>query len=263
MRTLKRFGQHWLGDPAYLDRICAAAELDPDEVVLEIGPGTGNLTTRLLALSPVIAVEIDRRLAGGLRDRFARNPRFRLIEGDILQIPLPEEPRVVVANIPYNITGPILARLLGRVSAPNRQFNRIVLLVQKELAERITAPPGSRTYGALSVRLQYLADCKLLFPIPARAFQPPPEVDSALIRIEPRPFELAAGNLERFESLVTRAFATRRKMLKNCLKGWVDETELSEALIELGHSKETRAEMLPVKHLVALANRLTPQPPLH
>lgn len=257
MRTLKRFGQHWLTDPNILDRIAAAAPLQDQPIVLEIGPGTGNLTFRLLRSAPVVAVEIDRRLAENLRKQFAGHSRFTLIEGDILQIPLPTEPTVAVANIPYNISGPILKCLLGTLAQPHQQFSSIVLLVQKELAERICAPPGSRTYGALSIRIQYLAECELLFSVPARCFQPPPQVESTVIRLTPRPYSNPPKDIAFLEKLVERAFATRRKMMRNCLKGWLNEETLAEAMASINLHPDLRAENLSLAHFIALANLLS------
>lgn len=260
MYALKRFGQHWLSDATILERIAAAAHLGAADRVLEIGPGLGSLTAHLLEHSSVIAVEIDERAVAHLRHRFAAEPRFTLIEGDILGLPLPPEATAVVANIPYNISGPILARLTGTPSAPVRQFRTIVLLVQLELAERITARSGNRTYGALSVRLQYLAECELLFGIPRTAFRPPPKVDSAVIRLTPRPFDLQATDPAYLEALVTRAFATRRKMLRNCLKGWVESTRLLLALESLQIRPDARAEDLSVENFVRLSNLLVALP---
>ncbi|MFS8895136.1 ribosomal RNA small subunit methyltransferase A, partial [Synechococcus sp. R3-13] len=173
----KRFGQHWLKDPAVHEAIVRAAQLNDLERgadptwVLEIGPGTGQLTRRLLAQGvQVVAVEIDRDLCRLLQKRFAGQPRFHLLEGDFLRLPLPPQPRLLVANIPYNLTGPILEKVLGSPAQPVRQFERIVLLVQKELAERLQAGPGSKAYGALSLRTQYLADCELICRVPPTAF---------------------------------------------------------------------------------------------
>jgi 16S rRNA (adenine1518-N6/adenine1519-N6)-dimethyltransferase len=148
----KRFGQHWLKDPAVHEAILRAAQLNDLERgadptwVLEIGPGTGQLTRRLLAQGvQVVAVEIDRDLCRLLRKRFADQPRFHLVEGDFLRLPLPPQPRLLVANIPYNLTGPILEKVLGSPAQPVRQFERIVLLVQKELAERLQAGPRQQS----------------------------------------------------------------------------------------------------------------------
>ena len=256
-RTLKRFGQHWLRDPQILDRIVAAAELERAEVVLEIGPGQGSLTARLLKSNPVVAVEIDRRLIAELHQQFDPEPGFRLIEGDVLALPLPEDATAVVANIPYNISGPILAKLCGEVSAPLTQFRSIVLLLQKELAERICASEGNRTYGALSVRLQYLARCELLFAVSRHAFSPPPDVESAVIRLTPRPYPQQADSIAHFEQLLIRAFATRRKMLRNCLKGWVEPEVLQSAFTALQLRLDARAEDLSVEQFVRLSNGLS------
>lgn len=182
----KRFGQHWLKDPAVHEAIVRAAQLPPPQRdpawVLEIGPGTGQLTQRLLAQGVhVVAVEIDRDLCRLLQKRFADQPRFHLVEGDFLRLPLPPQPRLLVANIPYNLTGPILEKVLGSPAQPVRQFERIVLMVQKELAERLQAGPGSKAYGALSVRVRYLAECELICRVPPSAFRPPPQVESAVV----------------------------------------------------------------------------------
>ncbi len=193
-RARKRFGQHWLRDEAVLRQIVAAAELTSEDRVLEVGPGRGALTERLLP-SPaarVEAVELDRDLVGGLRERFAGEARFHLIEGDALAVELPPAEKVV-ANIPYNITGPLLEKLVGRLDRPvDPPYRRLVLLVQQEVGERIRAEPGSSPYSALSVRLQLLARCRLVCAVPPRCFQPPPKVHSEVIALDPLPGGRAA-----------------------------------------------------------------------
>lgn len=185
-RTRKRFGQHWLQSEDVLHAMLEAAAVTRRDSVLEIGPGTGALTRWLLPLArAVVAVEIDRDLGRKLKNQFARHDNFLLVQGDFLELDLSLAletdsewgwPNKVVANIPYYITGPILEKLLGTISHPNpNPYDTIVLLVQKEVAERLYARPGSRAFGALSVRVQYLADCKLVCPVPAQAFQPPPQ----------------------------------------------------------------------------------------
>jgi len=165
-RARKRFGQHWLNDAAVLRRIVAAADLQPGESVLEVEPGRGALTEQLLA-SPaalVQAVELDRDLVVGLAQRFGVDPRFSLLEGDALAVPLPAATKVV-ANIPYNITGPLLERLVGRLEKPIAvPYQRLVLLVQQEVGQRIRARPGSSAFSALSVRMQLLAHCRTVCP---------------------------------------------------------------------------------------------------
>lgn len=190
----KRFGQHWLRDERVLDRILEAAELAEGDRVLEVGPGRGALTERLLG-SPaawVHTIELDRDLVAGLRERFSSQARFSLCEGDVLDVPLTLPDGVqaskVVANIPYNITGPLLDRLIGRLDRPvDPPYDRLVLLVQKEVAERIRARPGHSSFSGLSVRLQLLARCESVCPVPPRCFQPPPKVQSEVIRLAPCP----------------------------------------------------------------------------
>ncbi|MFM7424106.1 MAG: 16S rRNA (adenine(1518)-N(6)/adenine(1519)-N(6))-dimethyltransferase RsmA [Elainella sp.] len=264
----KQFGQHWLKSETALAQIVNAAALTQRDRVLEIGPGTGILTRRLLPLAEaVVAAEIDRDLCELLRKSFGQTANFLLLEGDFLTMDLaaklvgaPEfqRPNKVVANIPYNITGPILEKLLGTIAQPNPQpFDSLVLLLQKEVADRIAALPGSKTFGAMSVRLQYLASCDWICDVPARAFQPPPKVNSAVIRLRPRPFEPAATDLQRLDTLVRLGFATRRKMLRNNLQSVVDREQLSDLLASLGLSPQARAEDLGVADWVALSNQLS------
>lgn len=252
-------------------QIVEAAELQGSDRVLEIGPGQGVLTRELLrAAQKVLAVEIDRDLCVLLRRTLGGAERLTLQEADFLALRLPMDlspdfdqapPNKVVANIPYNITGPILERLLGTIAAPQPQpFERLVLLVQKEVAQRICAQPGSKAFGALTVRVQYLADCELIAAVPARAFQPPPKVDSAVIRLMPRPLRVPAMEPKVLATLVKLGFATKRKMLRNNLQSWVDRRVLAEILTDIGASPEARGEALSLSQWVALANRLTLDP---
>lgn len=266
----KSLGQHWLRSEAVLQQIVDAAELKPGDRVLEIGPGTGLLTRRLVPLADqVIAVELDRQLQEPLRKQFDAAKNFVLIEGDILDLDLasafqipdfPGIPNKVVANIPYYITGPILEKLLGKIATPNpHPFEDIVLLVQKEVGERVCAQPGSKIFGALSVRVQYLAECTFVCTVPAKAFQPPPKVDSAVIQLKPRPTKPAAQDPKLLERLVTLGFATKRKMLRNNLASLVERDRLMEILTDLGLNPQARAEELGVADWVALSNTLSRQ----
>ncbi len=265
-RPRKQFGQHWLRSPAALQSILAAAELKAEDCVLEIGPGQGVLTRELLTQSgEVIAVEIDRDLCVGLRKQFGAATNFLLEEGDFLErdrtqpliSPSGKAVNKIVANIPYNITGPILERLLGKISAPRQPaFDNIVLLVQREVAERVCAQPGSKSFGALTVRVQYLATCELICAVPSKDFYPPPKVDSAVIRLRPRPCSVAATDPKQLESLVKVGFATKRKMLRNNLKGIVERDRLTEILVSLGSKPEARGEELSLEQWVRLSNRL-------
>lgn len=263
----KRFGQHWLKSETALAQIVKAANLASDDRLLEIGPGTGLLTRRLLPLvQSLVAVEIDRDLCELLRKEFKHAENLLLLQGDFLSLdlstllePFPQfqHSRKVVANIPYNITGPILEKLLGTIAQPNPDpFQIIVLLIQKEVAERLCASPSSKAFGALSVRVQYLAQCEWICDVPAKAFQPPPKVDSAVVRIVPRLFEPAASNPKQLDTLVKLGFATRRKMLRNNLQSLIDREPLSALLEDLGLNPQARAEDLSVANWVALSNRL-------
>jgi 16S rRNA (adenine1518-N6/adenine1519-N6)-dimethyltransferase len=272
-RPRKQFGQHWLRSEKVLRSIIAAAELVDGDRVLEIGPGTGALT-RLLLETPAttIAVEVDRALYADLHHKFDAYPGFSLLETDFLQVDLSAElnarqlsyPNKVVANIPYNITGPILERVLGSVASPaHPAFNSLVLLVQKEVAQRITSLPGSKIYGALSVNCQYLADCDWICTVPAKAFYPPPKVESAVIRLRPRPYPVPVGNPEWLAQLIRAGFQTRRKMLRNNLKTLVPDAPLADILIQVGATPESRAEELSVLQWVKLCQALPPLFPVH
>jgi len=266
-RARKQFGQHWLKSPAVLQQIVEAARLSREDRVLEIGPGQGVLTEELLKpTQKVLAVEIDRDLCTQLRKRFHGHPRFVLQEADFLSLRFPEEidptfgdppPNKVVAKIPYNITGPILERLLGRIAAPRPEpFESIVLLVQKEVAQRICAKPGKKAFGALSLRVQYLAQCELICHVSAKAFQPPPKVESAVIRLTPRPLERPAQNPKYLTTLIKLGFSTKRKMLRNNLKPVVDREVLGEILTNIGSFPEARGEALSLRQWITLSDKL-------
>jgi 16S rRNA (adenine1518-N6/adenine1519-N6)-dimethyltransferase len=265
MKTKKQFGQHWLRSERVLDRIIAAAKIAPTDRILEIGPGTGILTRRLVtAASAVVAVEIDRDLSALLVKKMGHLDNFLLLENDFLNLDLDrtladfpnfQQANKVVANIPYNITGPILEKLLGNIVHPaERPFDSIVLLVQKEVGDRLFAKPSTKAFGALSIRVQYLADCELICPVPARDFSPPPKVDSAVIRLTPRPLDLTANNPKMLDNLVRLGFSTRRKMLRNNLQSAIDREALVELLGSLNISDETRAEDLSIEQWIQLSN---------
>ena len=261
----KRFAQHWLIDADVLDQILDAADVQPDDQVLEVGPGRGSLTERLLA-SPAMAVhaiELDRDLVAGLSQRFGDQPRFTLLQGDVLSVPLnfPDGTFAskVVANIPYNITGPLLERLVGRLDRPvEMPYQRLVLLVQKEVAERIRARPGQSCFSALSVRLQLLARCSTVCPVPPRCFKPSPKVQSEVIALEPlEPGQRLETRLAiRVEALLRQAFLARRKMLRNTLSGLRPAAELQALAEGIGISLQQRPQELSPAHWVELAKGL-------
>lgn len=268
MKTKKQFGQHWLRNERVLDRIVQAANIAPTDRILEIGPGTGILTRRLLtAASAVVAVEIDRDLCSLLVKNLGNIPNFLLLQADFLTLDLAESlqefpnfhnANKVVANIPYNITGPILEKLLGSITQPpERSFESIVLLVQREVADRLYAKPSTKAYGALSIRVQYLAHCELICPVLARDFSPPPQVDSAVVRLTPRKLDLSPIDPKIFANLVKLGFATRRKMLRNNLQSAIDRDDLTQLLISLDINTQTRAEDLSLEQWIRLANLVT------
>lgn len=270
-RPRKQFAQHWLRSEKALNQIVEAAEISASDRILEIGPGTGILTKRILPIAQsVVAVEIDRDLCQKLAKQLGKTANFLLLQGDFLELdlnallePFPpfQKPNKVVANIPYNITGPILEKLLGTIAAPaEAPYETIVLLVQKEVAERLYAKPGSKAFGALSVRVQYLADCELICTVGAQAFYPPPKVDSAVVRLRPRPTEPAAEDPKRLETLVKLGFAAKRKMLRNNLKSVVESDLLTQLLEKLNINPQARAEDLGVSQWVELSHSLPINP---
>jgi 16S rRNA (adenine1518-N6/adenine1519-N6)-dimethyltransferase len=256
IRPRKQFGQHWLRSDAVLNKILRAGQLQPSDRILEIGPGTGNLTRLLLPfVESLTAVEIDRDLCEKLR-KTMNQANFELIEGSILDIPLPTGTNKVIANIPYNITGEILKKLLGTLAEPIQQFEQIVLLVQKEIGDRLAAKAGHKAYNALSVKIQYLADCQFICDVPAAAFYPPPKVNSAVVRIIPRPPLTPISDPKFLDRLITLGFATKRKMLRNNLISEIDRDRLVLILESMGINAQVRAEDLDVAQWVALCEEV-------
>lgn len=249
----KRFGQNFLTDQFILHDIISVINPQPDDTMVEIGPGLAAMTQLLLqSLQQLHVVELDRDLVARLKKSF--DPQRLIVhEGDALQfdfasLPLPAGAKLrVVGNLPYNISSPLLFHLAE--IAPRVQDQHFML--QKEVVERMAAEPGSKTYGRLSVMLQWRYHIELLFVVPPTAFDPPPKVDSAIVRMIPleRPMECDSGALER---VVTKAFSQRRKVIRNCLAGMFTEQQL----IDAGIDPQARPETVPVQGFVTLANRL-------
>ncbi|NJN71701.1 MAG: 16S rRNA (adenine(1518)-N(6)/adenine(1519)-N(6))-dimethyltransferase RsmA [Limnothrix sp. RL_2_0] len=267
MRARKRFGQHWLTDDSILDQIIEAAELQEGDRLLEIGPGKGALTSRLLPqVAALLAVEIDRDLCKFMVNNYGDRDNFLLLEADYLKsdinqflndFPQFQNPRKVVANIPYNITGPILEKLLGRISDPNpNPFDSIVLLIQKEVGDRLIAVPHTRAFGALTLRVQYLADCETICVVPPKAFRPKPKVESVVVRLRPRPLVKPAQNPKLLETLVKVGFMSKRKMLRNNLKSLYSTEILDPLFAELAISPQARGEEVDLMQWIALSDRL-------
>jgi 16S rRNA (adenine1518-N6/adenine1519-N6)-dimethyltransferase len=242
-----------------LRRIADSLDLTSADTVIEIGPGRGALTEELLPRAGrVIAIEIDRALSELLRGKYGTHPRFTLVESDVLKVDLGAVAGgryVVAGNVPYNITSPILFHTLRRPRA-----ERSVFLVQREVAERIVAPPGSEEYGALSINVQALATAEILFRVPPGAFRPPPKVDSAVIRVTPRPDPIVkAEDEERFSRLVIDAFTMRRKQMRKIVREMTSVTaeEAERVLEEAGIDPDSRPETLSPEQFARLLAAIT------
>jgi 16S rRNA (adenine1518-N6/adenine1519-N6)-dimethyltransferase len=257
-RAKRRLGQHFLSDPRLLSRIADALEAEPGDTVLEIGPGVGGLTAPLAERAGrVIVIEKDRDLVPDLRSRL---PNIVVIEGDALEVdwhsaaPTDGGRFLVTGNIPYNITSPLLDKAL----LPPRP-DRIVFLVQKEVAERVAAEAGTEAYGALTIGIQAVARVERLFTVPAGAFKPAPKVDSAVLRLTPLSHPMVSdGERESFRALVVGLFGFRRKQLLRGLReftGWTAE-RLTGFLSELGLSGTVRPEVLSPGEFVRLHRAL-------
>ncbi len=250
----KGLGQNFLLDLNLTRRIARAGGPLEGSHVIEIGPGPGGLTRALLVegASHVTAIERDRRALPALGEIAAATRRLSVIEGDALTFDyatLAGLPLRIVANLPYNIATPLLTGWLSAEPWPP-WWTSLTLMFQREVAERIVAAPGSKTYGRLSILAQWRARPKLLFDVPARAFTPPPKVTSAVVRFEPRP-DAAAVPVGALEAVTGAAFGQRRKMLRSSLKSlWPDpERVLAAANIE----PALRAEQVPVEAFLRLA----------
>ncbi len=265
-RRKKRFGQHFLTNPVIADRIAEFGELTPDDRVLEIGPGQGILTERLLARTPyVTAVEIDRDLIAGLRSRFAGTGAFRLVEGDILRADMealfPDAPGgvKVVSNIPYNISSPIVELLIRN----RRLVRRAVLMVQREVAMRLVAVPGTKDYGLTTLNLRLCATAERVMDVKPGDFSPPPEVMSSVVRIEFSPeYRYPLRDALVFREITGAAFRQRRKMLRNTLASYLDAHGIpgdrtEDFLESLGIVPTLRPENLDVDDFVRLANAVS------
>ena len=262
----KRFGQHWLKDQSVLNQIIKAAALSAEDCVLEVGPGKGALTEKLIKSQArfIQAIELDRDLVNGLKKRFRDQNKFGLRQGDILSVPLVAENGLtinkVVANIPYNITGPLLKRLIGELKkAPENSFETLVLLMQKEVAQRIVALPGTSNFSALSVRIQLLAKCHYICDVPSNCFQPAPKVDSKVVMI--KPFVSSDPNFyeigQFLDKLLKGAFAGRRKKLRNTIGSFVTfNDQIKEIFACRGISLDQRPQDISPSNWFALAKAL-------
>jgi 16S rRNA (adenine1518-N6/adenine1519-N6)-dimethyltransferase len=248
-RAKKQFGQHFLTDRHYIDRIVAAISPQRDDVMVEIGPGPGALTTPLIEhLAHLHAVEIDRDLAAALRARFDET-RFTLHEQDVLSFDFATLGAYFrcVGNLPYNISTPFLFHL-GMFAS---RLIDATFMLQKEVVDRMVAAPDTADYGRLSVMLQYRFEMRRLFNVPPGAFTPPPKVDSAIVRMLPLPdARLRARDETRFAAIVTAGFGQRRKTLGNTVKPFLSAAQIEACDID----PKRRAETLSVEEFVRLAD---------
>jgi 16S rRNA (adenine1518-N6/adenine1519-N6)-dimethyltransferase len=249
----KRFGQNFLTDQAVLHDIIRAIDPQPDDAMVEIGPGLGAMTRLLLQpLKQLHVIELDRDLVLRLQKTFD-SAKLIVHPGDALQFDFASLPVApgrklrVVGNLPYNISSPLLFHLAGSAQRVQDQH----FMLQREVVERMVAPPGGKTYGRLSVMLQWRYHMDLMFTVPATAFDPPPKVESAIVRMIPiaQPLACEQGKLEQ---VVLKAFSQRRKVLRNCVAGMFTENDL----IDAGVNPQARPETVPLEQFVALANRL-------
>ncbi len=256
----KRLGQNFLIDENIVRGIVAAADLEPGEKVLEIGPGIGTLTQGLAeAGADVVAVELDKKLPAVLAQTLAGYENVRIVPGDILKVNIPEitdnVPFKVVANLPYYITTPIIMALLEQ----HLPISRLVTMVQKEVALRMIADPGKKDYGALSVAVQYYTRPKIALDVPPKSFLPAPEVDSVVICCEVRdtpPVDVMEEKM--FFRVVKAAFGQRRKTLNNALKSMGLEKEAVKTILEQSAIDGVRrGETLSLEEFAKIANAIT------
>ncbi|WP_129644967.1 16S rRNA (adenine(1518)-N(6)/adenine(1519)-N(6))-dimethyltransferase RsmA [Peristeroidobacter agariperforans] len=250
----KRFGQHFLHDPGVIGRIVAAIAPQPQDRMVEIGPGLGALTLPLLArLNELHAVEIDRDAIRHLHQITQNDPRLHIHSADVLKFTFAHiyegERLRVVGNLPYNISTPLLFHLI-------EQRERILdmhFMLQKEVVDRMAAAPGSEHYGRLTVMLSPWVRVESLFDIGPGAFRPPPKVVSTVVRLTPHEQPLPIGDPRHFATVVGAAFSQRRKTLRNSLKPFLDADDITAAGIDPG----LRAEVLSPAEFVALSSRLS------
>lgn len=253
----KRLGQHFLIDPNLIRKIVSLADIQPSDSVCEIGPGGGALTGLLCQVAKhVLALEVDPRMVEFLRTELAGYPNLEVEAQDALKYPFAQLPpsTVVVANLPYNISTPIMFRLLES----QQNISRMVLMVQQEVAQRLVAKPSSKDYGVLSVMVQHLADVKFGFKVSRKCFRPVPDVDSGVVRLDIRQgHSEKPEHLAHFQRVVRSAFGQRRKTLMNAFRSAkISDESLQQVQHETGISLTRRAETLSVQEFQELSRAL-------
>jgi 16S rRNA (adenine1518-N6/adenine1519-N6)-dimethyltransferase len=251
----KSLGQHFLTDQRVLERIAGAAMIAPNDTVIEIGPGRGALTDLLIEQAgKLIAIEYDRALAQQLKVRYATRTNIEIVQADVLTVQFGDlvdgKPFKLVGNVPYYITTPILFQALEQ---PRPEL--ALYLVQREVADRLSASPGSREYGALTVNVGSVANVETLFTVPAGAFRPPPKVESAVVRVSPKAKPLVAPQDEEgFRSFVQSVFSMRRKQTQRILRSiWnLDQASADQRMTQLGIEGSARPETLTIEQFARL-----------
>lgn len=256
LRAKKKFGQNFLINEKVVRGIAEYAQVGPGDLVLEIGPGIGTLTQALAETGArVKSVEIDRSLLPVLARTLEGYPNVEIVPGDVLKIDLAEvtehQPFTVAANLPYYITTPIIFALLEQ----DLPLKRLVVMVQKEVAERMIAAPGGKDYGPLSLALQYYSRPRLAIPVPAHDFMPAPKVDSMVVVCEKREQPPVSASPKAFFQVVRAAFSQRRKMLSNCLKSLgLSADQVKELMAQAGIDPKRRGESLSMEEFGQLAS---------
>ncbi len=263
MTRRPKLGQHFLADTAYRKKIAGALDVRREDWVVEVGAGRGELTELLASRAAhVTAIELDPKLAAGLREKFESDKVVEVVAGNILDLDLAALVRdagkcLVYGNLPYYITSPILHRLLDAREA----IRAMALLMQREVAERVVAEPGSPAYGYLSVMVQLFSGPRILFNVPPGAFSPPPKVHSSLVefRIAPMFSDWSRAKAEQFLGFVKRCFGQKRKNLRNNLAALHERDRLEAAFEELRLPPTVRAEQIPIPRLAGLFEQLARQ----
>ena len=262
-RARKRFGQNFLHDMSVIHRLDKSIAAKAGDNIVEIGPGQGALTEPLLnALDHLNVVEIDRDLVLILKEKFAGRP-LTVHSNDALTFDFrslfDERPLRVVGNLPYNISTPLLLHLLGY----GQKIQDMHFMLQLEVVDRLSAKPGNKTYGRLSIVSQYYCQIDKLFHVPPSAFHPPPKVMSAIVRLAPRPFQIPASDVELFKHVVKTSFSQRRKTLRNNLKQILNGEQLEQLTNDGVCDLSLRPEQLSVDQYVILSNAVAAMPDIN